>query len=84
MGQLGHARAFHHADDGLDLLGLLRQLRTLIQFLGEVTRIRVTETLLESFCDQLGFLERGLAVERRPQLLDELPAFLTGSFRLVR
>lgn len=39
MAQLRHARAFHHAGDSLDLLGLLGQLRTLLQFLGEVTRV---------------------------------------------
>ncbi|OCJ66287.1 hypothetical protein A6U97_26510 [Agrobacterium tumefaciens] len=70
--QLGHAGALDGTGHRFDLRGLLHQLWTQLKLLGKVTRIRMAETLLESVCDQFGFLERGLTIGRRSQLINEL------------
>lgn len=77
MGQLGHTRPIDHAGNGLDLLGLLRQLWMLLKLLGKVTRIGMTEPTRERIGNQLGFLERYLAIRGQSQLLDKLAAFLS-------
>nr|WP_041694600.1 hypothetical protein [Agrobacterium tumefaciens] len=81
MGQLGKARAVHHAGNGLDLLGLLCQLWMLLKLLSKITRIGMTEPARERIGDQLCFLERDLAIGRRAQLIDKLLAQTQNSIK---
>ena len=64
MTKLGMPCTIHHACDCLDLLGVLCELGTCLQLLGEPARIGASEPLGERFSHQLGLIERGPALRR--------------------